>query len=228
MKISPLFFLILSLNLYSASIIPNSSRQLLLVQAKNFTISTASLQAYEKVDSVWHKHGKSIEVNLGRNGLAWGEGLYTFKHKKGEPIKQEGDGKAPAGLFSLESFFGYEQQKFNFPYLRVTEQNLCIDDSDSSSYNTIIQTTEPKHFKSYENMRREDNLYRLGIVVGHNLRQKKQKGSCIFLHIQRDINASTAGCTSMKEEELFKIMRWLKKEKNPLLLQLPQEYRIKF
>ena len=224
MKFLLLFSYLHFLHLYAQVIIPVHTTQLIVVKADNFKTTQAQLQAYEKVNQVWVKKGKKIIVNLGRTGLAWGEGLQAFKHSLDEPIKHEGDGKSPAGLFSLDSFFGYENFNFNFPYLQVNKQSICIDDSDSAYYNTLIQTTDPKQFKSYEKMRREDSLYKLGIVVGHNTQQQKAKGSCIFLHIQRDKDSSTAGCTSMQEEELLKLMLWLDKEKNPLLLQLPQIY----
>ena len=73
-------------------------------------------------------------------------------------------------------------------------------------------------------MKRDDNLYKLGVFVGHNKEQRPFRGSCIFLHIQRDTNASTAGCTSMKEKELLQLMRWLDEKKRPLLLQVPSLY----
>jgi len=70
-------------------------------------------------------------------------------------------------------------------------------------------------------MKRTDNLYELGIFVDYNKKVLKKRGSCIFIHIQRDENSPTAGCTSMSKEKLFKIMKWLKFSKKPMLLQLP-------
>ncbi len=220
-----LLILSLTLALYGTVPIPSETSQLLIVSSKDFISSQASLQAYERSHNGWKKLlGEPIIVNLGRNGLAWGMGLIEFTHAKDEPIKVEGDGKSPAGLFRLDLSFGYEQNNFDFPYLQVDKTTLCIDDSNSLYYNQIIQEHDQTQFKSFEFMKRKDVLYKLGIVIRHNEQNMKKRGSCIFIHIQKANNSPTAGCTSFEEEELLKIMRWLKKQKHPLLLQLPEAY----
>ena len=219
-----LLLCLFSLQLYADIVLPGNTLQLLIVSSPDFNSTKASLQTYEKKDGVWREVFEPISVNLGRSGLAWGKGLRLFRSKNKEPVKKEGDGKSPAGLFGLESFFGYEARSFNFPYLQVTSSSICVDDSSSVQYNQIIQTQDPKQYKSFEYLKRDDNLYKLGIVVGHNKEGMKKGGSCIFIHIQRGPNSSTSGCTSLQEEKLLKIMKWLKKSKNPLLLQAPQNY----
>jgi len=220
------YLLILSLvfELYAYIPIPSVTKQILVVSSREFNDTQASLQAYERSEDGWIKVLEPITVNLGRNGLAWGEGIIEFKHKPNEPLKREGDGRAPAGLFSLDLFFGYSDNKFDFPYLKVDQNTLCIDDSESSHYNKIIQERDHTQFKSFEFMKREDTLYRLGIVVRHNAKNLKKHGSCIFIHIQKYEKSPTAGCTSLQEEQLLKIMNWLNKESSPLLLQLPDSY----
>ena len=162
------YLLILSLTFtLNASIsIPSDTSQLLLVSSKGFANNQASLQAYERSNSGWKKVLKQpIIVNLGRNGLAWGKGLIEFTHAQDEPVKMEGDGKSPAGLFRLDLLFGYEDNTFDLPYLQVDKSTLCIDDSNSLYYNQIIQEKDQTQFKSFEFMRREDTLYKLGIVA---------------------------------------------------------------
>lgn len=223
-----LLLLLLTLNLYAQITLPQSTSQLLLVSAEGFESSLATLQAYEKLNEKWQKVFSPIRVNLGRKGLAWGEGLMTFAHNANEPVKYEGDGKAPAGLFSLDIFFGYEEAFFDFPYQRVNAQTLCIDESSSPLYTQIIQLHTGQNpaelFKSFEYMKRRDGLYRLGILVGHNKKALKERGSCIFVHIEKAEGSPTSGCTSLDEKELFKLMQWLERAKNPLLLQLPEHY----
>lgn len=219
-----LLLLLFAFNLYALINIPMNTKQLLLVSTEGFCNNQASLRVYERSPQGWKEVFEPRAVNLGRNGLAWGEGILDFKHGKDEPLKYEGDGKAPAGLFQLESFFGYEDKSFLFPYLQVNAQSLCIDDSDSNKYNTIIQSKNSGQFKSFEYMRRKDNLYRLGIVVGHNQKAMKKRGSCIFIHIQKDKASPTSGCTSMPENQLYELMQWLDVDKRPLLLQVPSTY----
>ena len=69
-------------------------------------------------------------------------------------------------------------------------------------------------------MRRDDNQYELGVVILHNKNQLKNRGSCIFLHVQASQDAPTAGCTSMSLENMRKIVDWLDTSKNPILIQI--------
>ena len=43
------------------------------------------------------------------------------------------------------------------------------------------------------------------------------------MHIRSGNKKGTAGCTAMRENEITTILTWLKKNQNPLLLQLPEE-----
>ncbi|QOP40546.1 L,D-transpeptidase family protein [Sulfurimonas marina] len=196
-----------------------SSSQILLVVADDFNASKAQLRAYEDDKLVF----KNIDVNLGKNGLGWGLGIITIPHKSDEPIKMEGDKKAPAGIFKLGSAFGYEKElSLNLSYLYADENLICVDESDSKYYNRFLNSAEG--IKSFENMKRKDNQYKYGVVVIHNNEQIKKRGSCIFIHIQKAKNAGTAGCTSMNEKDLLKVIKWLDKDKNPILIQVPKMY----
>jgi len=207
--------------LISAQInLPTQTKQLLVVDAPTLKSTTATLQAYEKTNNLWKKVLEPIKVNLGRNGLAWASKDLAIDTQT--TLKYEGDGKAPAGLFSLSGFFGYEGRNFNFPYKKLTSSDICIDDTQSNDYNKLLKTQTRDAYKSYEKMKRDDNLYELGIFVDYNTAGIEKRGSCIFIHIQRADNSPTAGCTSMQKEKLYRLMQWLELSKNPMLLQLPR------
>ncbi len=210
------------LHLFASNPFPATSTQLILVIADDFNSTTALLQAYEKNNHVWSKHGNPVPVNLGRKGLGWGLGLASFQQNPSEPLKHEGDGRAPAGLFRLSGFFAYEKHPFSFEYLPLGAKDICVDDVTSPDYNQLLKTAEPERYLSYETMRRKDDLYKLGIVVEHNPNNIPAKGSCIFLHIQKAKGKPTAGCTSLDENVLFNLMMWLDPHREPLLLQLPR------
>ncbi|MDQ7042878.1 MAG: L,D-transpeptidase family protein [Sulfurimonas sp.] len=191
-----------------------SSQQIILVIADDFNTSKASLEFFED-----DKILLSAEVNLGTNGLGWGLGKVLLLQKDNEPLKYEGDKKSPAGVFELTDSFGYAfNTNSKLPYLHASKKLICVDDSNSNFYNHIIQANGDE--KSFEFMRRDDHQYKYGIAVAHNKEGIFKRGSCIFLHIQKDINSSTAGCTSMDEKSLKKILSLLDKKKKPLLVQI--------
>jgi len=203
--------------------IPSESKQLLFVSTPNWNARNGILQRYERHDENWSKIGKEIKIILGRNGLGWGLGLHTVPNDA-QYIKKEGDGKAPAGLFSLGNGFGYQDFKINFPYQAYKRTDHCVDDSNSQFYNTIVDSKSvKKDYKSFEHMKLQNHLYRYGITVQHNPNNIAQSGSCIFIHIKNNTGKGTAGCTAMRENELINILEWLQKDKKPLLLQLPQK-----
>ncbi|MDQ7044438.1 MAG: L,D-transpeptidase family protein [Sulfurimonas sp.] len=200
------------------SILLVASQQIVLVVADDFNTSSAKLECFEGSKKVF----SSIKVNLGRRGLGWGLGELELERKHTDVIKYEGDKKAPAGVFKLSSIFGYSKSNnFNMPYLFTSKNLICVDDSKSKNYNTIINIQKEKP-KSFEFMKRDDAQYELGIVVEHNKNAINQRGSCIFLHVQKEKATGTAGCTSMTLENLEQIASWLNAGKNPILIQIPK------
>jgi D-alanyl-D-alanine dipeptidase len=173
--------------------------------------------------------GQPFRVALGKNGMAWDE-RQSFRPKdKAAPVKREGDGKSPAGIFPLLYAYGYDapQQQWKFPYIQVNANTLCIDDPQSRYYNQIVSRDSIKQsdWQSYEDMRRKDDLYRLGIVVGYNIKPVQAgKGSCIFMHLSAGTPQNpkgTAGCTAMLHEEILQLLNWLKAANQPMLIQMP-------
>ncbi len=196
------------------------TKQLIVVTTKNWSTPNGLLQRYEKADKSWAKAGKAINIKLGRNGLGWGIGLHDTP-KNAKIIKKEGDGKAPAGIFTLKQAFGYQPFVVEYPYEVYKATDHCVDDVNSKFYNKIVDSTKIKaDYKSFEHMKFPKDYYKYGIVVNHNHIDEAGgipgAGSCIFIHIKK---IPTAGCTVMNEEEMKEIIRWLDAAKEPLLLQ---------
>ena len=196
------------------------TKQLIVVTTENWSTSDGVLQRYEKTDRKWHKVGKEIAIKLGRNGLGWGIGLHSIPINA-KYIKKEGDGKAPAGIFSLKQAFGYFPFAVDYPYEVYKATDHCVDDVHSKLYNKIVDSTKvERDYKSKEHMRFPKDYYKYGIVVNHNHIDEegavKGAGSCIFIHIKK---VPTAGCTVMTEGEMKEIIQWLDKKREPLLVQ---------
>ncbi|MHC1701900.1 MAG: L,D-transpeptidase [Humidesulfovibrio sp.] len=205
------------------------SRQLLLVSAESWDASSGELRRFERAEAggQWTAVGGPVFVNLGRNGLGWGRGLHGLALGSG-PVKREGDGRAPAGLFELGPGFAYDPDEagpVRLPLLKADENLLCVDGTESRYYNQIVQknSVAAPDWQSAEDMRRADGQYRLGALVLHNMDPVVPGGgSCIFLHIWRDRGMATSGCTSMAPEDMLELLRWLDAERAPVLAQLPR------
>jgi D-alanyl-D-alanine dipeptidase len=205
------------------------SQQLIVVVTPGWTSQTGQLYRFERKDlgAEWTPVDRT-EVTVGRTGIAWGRGLLDEPISPG-PSKREGDGKAPAGIFSLGTAFGYAEASRSgitaYPYLQVTANFLGIDDPKSIHYNTIVdrRTIPTPDWDSAEIMLRPDALYEYGLVIEHNANPGKQSpglGSCIFLHVWSGAESPTAGCTAMRREKMAELLIWLQSAKNPRLVQL--------
>ncbi|MBZ5491035.1 MAG: hypothetical protein LAO76_08900 [Acidobacteriia bacterium] len=207
-----------------------SSTQMIVVTTESWDSPQGTLRRYERERSgnPWHAVGGPIAVMIGKSGLGWGTGLLAPPREASDPVKKEGDGKAPAGVFRLSKTFGYAAQAqpgWKMPYISLTPTIECVDDEKSKFYNTLVDTsTIAPDWGSHEKekMRRSDDLYRWGILVGHNADPPVPGGgSCIFMHIWRGPAQPTVGCTAMPQADLEMLLGWLDPERKPLLVQLP-------
>lgn len=213
-----------------ASPIPSSSGQMVLVLSKSFDATTGWLRRFERQseDADWKAVGDATPVTLGRNGLGLGSGLHRIDPGS-MPVKREGDGKSPAGVFRLSSAFGYAPperlENLEIPYIHVTELLECVDDVNSGYYNQIVlrDAVDEVDWQSSEQMLMDGVWYEKGIVVDHNSSPVRPgAGSCIFLHNWSGPEDTTAGCTAMAPPALTEIVYWLDPDADPVLVQLTE------
>jgi L,D-peptidoglycan transpeptidase YkuD (ErfK/YbiS/YcfS/YnhG family) len=213
--------------------IPPSSRQMILVVTDSVRATKGILSCFEKnTAGQWTLSGKTVPVVIGRNGLGGGIGLHDSSDLSGLPRKEEGDGRSPAGVFSLGSAFGLRSAEqmagLKTPYIHVTEMTECVDDVKSVHYNRIVsrdsvEKSAMRDWMSSERMSSYVICYDLGVVVDHNQNPiRRGSGSCIFLHIWSDSDRPTAGCTAMAASDMERIMEWLDAAKHPVLVQLTE------
>lgn len=209
--------------------LPPETRQVVLVMAADCTSRAGSLRRFERsrFSAGWRARAPSHPVVLGRNGLAWGLGLHILP--EGAPVKQEGDGKGPIGIFRLGIAFGEAAAPVPgsvWPYRQATDRDFFVDDPESPDYNrwVTLGTGAPEaRWSSFERMRRTDDLYRLGVVVEHNVSPPVAgHGSAIFLHLWKGPDHPTSGCTAMAEADLLELVQWLRPEANPLFVQVSE------
>ncbi len=208
------------------------SSQVIMVTSPDWGTVTGTMWLLERSQTDW-KTIDSWPVVVGRKGLGWGKGVHL---STGEgPIKKEGDGKSPAGVFTLSSAFGTEpvgdikKSGLKLPYLHLSSMIECVDDTKSTNYNRIVVRTQHAQpdWTSSEKMAEYAKEYHLGVVVDHNTNPRKQgDGSCIFIHIWKNDQTGTSGCTAMESKNMEKLVSWLDPDQNPVLVQLPEaEYQ---
>ncbi|HTW58892.1 MAG TPA: hypothetical protein VMD99_12250 [Terriglobales bacterium] len=215
------------------------STQTIVVTTPGWNAVEGRLQRYERasVHEKWRPVGEPISIVVGRNGLGWGIGIIATDASDirvtSDPVKKEGDGKSPAGVFALGAAFGYASVPLpglKMPYLTLTESIECVDDPGSKHYNRIVdRSVDAPDWNSSEHMRDAGEAYRWGVVVDHNGTVTGDShppepggGSCVFLHIWQSHDEGTAGCTAMPQSDLETLLTWLDPARKPLLVQLPE------
>jgi len=195
-----------------------SPSKIILIKSMNWVNPHAQMSFWRKKPSGdWMPEGDVSVVQIGKNGLGFGWDLKSYASHLLAPVKVEGDGKTPLGIFLLGKKFGknsarYFKQKENFLLLNAGTE--CIDDVDSPYYNQIVETKEgnvlvEKQWSSSELMFNEP-LYRQGLFINYHSNAAARAGSCIFMHLQNPQKIGTAGCVSMEKKLLDKVFDFAK------------------
>ena len=209
------------------------ARQAVVVTTADWNADHGMLQRFEKRRGRWEAAGEPAPVEIGRSGSAWGIGLHPAPATG--PMKREGDGRSPAGVFGIGDAFGYaDTASTALPYQAMQASSYCVDVSGSPLYNRIVDTRvvgEAAVAGATEPMRRDlhdngDQRYRLGFVVEHNTGATPMAGSCIFAHVWKSPDATTSGCTAMAATTIETVLSWLRPDAQPVFILLPlPEYR---
>lgn len=205
------------------------STQLVLVLTPDWKSSKGEITRYERASAgdPWMRVGAPATCLLGRNGLGWGRGLLAAKADG--PQKAEGDGKSPAGAFSLPSAFGdalrdaAKKQGLKLPYARITAKTVCVTDPASNSFNKLGNSDKADWTRN-DRMYRDSGVNAWGAVIGHNMNDVAAKaGSCVFLNIQEKSGKPSGGSIGCAEPVLLGILSWLNPDSRPVLVALPQK-----
>ena len=118
--------------------------------------------------------------------------------------KAEGDQKTPIGQFELRRLWLRPDRVrlplTRFPIHYISPKSGWCDDSKSLFYNRPI---ELPFAASHEKLWRQDGLYDVFFELGYNdVRPKPEKGSAIFLHLQKNNFQPTLGCVAVSWRSL--------------------------
>ncbi|MDP3490890.1 MAG: L,D-transpeptidase family protein [Phenylobacterium sp.] len=118
--------------------------------------------------------------------------------------KREGDGISPIGVWPLRALL-YRPDRSAAPATAldmrpITQADGWCDDPDHPDYNRLIQLPFSAR---HEVLWREDGLYDLVVVLGHNDDPPVAPlGSAIFLHLAKPDYAPTEGCIALSRPDL--------------------------
>lgn len=139
--------------------------------------------------------GVTMPCALGRGGLT---------HRK-----REGDGATPIGDFALRQLYFRPDRRFiprtGLKTALISPDLGWCDDAASRHYNRPVRLP---FTGSHEKMWRDDSLYDLVIVIGHNDDPApiSPLGSAIFLHLARPGFTPTEGCIALRYADLARLL----------------------
>ena len=99
--------------------VPDDAEQVIVVTTPDWSASKGVLTRFNRDAVDWVKVGDSIPIAVGHTGLGWGLGVHPIQNQGG-PVKTEGDGRAPAGLFEVGTAFGRDAVKSRLPFIKTT------------------------------------------------------------------------------------------------------------
>jgi L,D-peptidoglycan transpeptidase YkuD (ErfK/YbiS/YcfS/YnhG family) len=178
--------------------------QLITAQADRADSTSGTLTWWDLKDGQWVQAG-TAPARFGANGLVEGGS------------RQQGTDTTPTGLYDLPFAFGIKAAPSgtSVEYRAVHEGSWWCQDNDSASYNRWVEplpadcrASESEHLVSYSTQ------YAYALVIGFNYEQPvRGRGAGIFLHVNGA--GATAGCVSVPEDAMQRILQWAEPGKRP-------------
>ncbi len=211
-------------------VVPPETTQLVVATAADWNADAGRMQLFERSAGEWKAVSPAWTVLFGRAGLAWGRGLHPpIEGTADGPRKVERDRRAPAGLFRIGLIYTYDAALpagADFPFHTVTAADAWVDDPKHPLYNRHVRVdpADPPGWFARQRMRLGDPPHRWLVEIRHNADPVVPgAGSAIFFHLWRGPARTSAGCTVMSQPDLLQLIRWLRADRHPCYLLLPQE-----
>lgn len=140
--------------------------------------------------------GRQAACALGRSGV------------RPAADKREGDGASPLGLWPLRRVLYRPDREprpaTRLPVAAVSPEDGWCDAPGDPAYNQPVRLP---YSSSAEELWREDRVYDLIIILGHNDDPPvSPMGSAIFLHLIQPDGAPTAGCVAVSREDMLDLL----------------------
>jgi L,D-peptidoglycan transpeptidase YkuD (ErfK/YbiS/YcfS/YnhG family) len=212
--------------------LPGDVRQLVTVTSDRWSNTRASMTAWSRDASGWHRVHGPVTVRLGWNGWV----------PAGK--RRQNSGTTPAGKFRLPYAFGNRADPgAKLSYTQADGNDVWpYEPRDRATYN-IYQPYRAgtSHWRSgySERLASYGYEYAYAVVLGFNLpggvhwsSQRNQyvasrpadtrRGGGIFLHVQR--SRYTAGCVAGPLSDIRWVVRWLDPATSPRIVMGPRDW----
>jgi L,D-peptidoglycan transpeptidase YkuD (ErfK/YbiS/YcfS/YnhG family) len=125
--------------------------------------------------------------------------------------KREGDGGTPRGTFHPRTLWWradrHRRPQTLLPVRAIRPEDAWCEDPADRHYNQPIRLDSDT---PGDRLTREDHLYDFIIEIDHNTTPRTAgRGSAVFLHLARENFGPTAGCVSMTEAAMLRLLRRL-------------------
>ncbi len=181
-----------------------AGRQAIVVRADSEDSPEANVWLYERVGDGWKAAAGPWPAMVGKNGVS---------------KQQEGDGRAPSGVFLLGSAFGWAPSPSGatYQYRKLDSRDRWVDEVSSPYYNRWVRGSASK-CGSGEDLKTIAQ-YEHALIVHYNDAAEAGLGSAIFLHVWLGPGKPTHGCTAMSEQNMETLLCWLDYSARPVLVQ---------
>ncbi|MFF5258111.1 L,D-transpeptidase family protein [Actinomadura viridis] len=177
---------------------PGTAGRVVFAVADGYGTTDVTITECTKRNGFW-KRTLTTPGHIGRNGFA------------APGTKREGDGKSPAGSYSLTEAFGESDPGTALPYRTLRESGDCWGSTiGDHRYNRYYQgpcLPADEDLSAYM----KSGPYKQAVVINHNRPPDSPivhgHGSAIFMHIG---SGPTAGCVALARPRLERIMRNLR------------------
>jgi L,D-peptidoglycan transpeptidase YkuD (ErfK/YbiS/YcfS/YnhG family) len=153
-----------------------------------------------------------MDIDVTKDGrVSWpgGEARCALGRGGVRPDKREGDGGTPVGRFPLRRVLFRPDRlappETRLPVAPIDPADGWCDDPGHPDYNRPVRRPFPA---SHEEMWREDGVYDVVVVLGHNDDPVVPgAGSAVFMHVARPGYEPTAGCVALALPDLLRLLR---------------------
>jgi L,D-peptidoglycan transpeptidase YkuD (ErfK/YbiS/YcfS/YnhG family) len=141
--------------------------------------------------------GQTMRVALGRGGI--------------RANKREGDGGTPRGIFRPRQLWWradrHPRPRTFLPVRAIRPDDAWCEDPQSRHYNQPVRRDRGQ---GGDRLKRDDHLYDFIVEIDHNSSPRiAGRGSAVFLHLARENFSPTAGCVSMTEGAMLRLLKRL-------------------